>query len=224
MGQPDFGAEIKKLIGLFAGALGGEQALNDQVRQATGLDLDKDLLSWIGDVALFVHGDSKDTIGGGALIQSKDPATSKATLTKIAAAIARDGGGTRVADAQIAGAEGFQLQDDSLPKPVYFIQAGDKVAITYGEEAAKSALGGGGGLTDAPEYKRATAGLGEGYSPSLYLAMPPILDVAESFGAGGDDYAKAKPYLTILDYVIAGTTKDGGKVTSRTRVGFKPHE
>jgi hypothetical protein len=224
-GTKDFGAQLEKLVGLFGGLVGGEQALYEQVRQATGLDLQRDLFAWMGDTAFFVHGDSKDTIGGGALIESKDPAASKLALTKFAAAIERNDPGTRIAPARIAGAEGYALQDASMPKPIFFIQAGERVALAYGEEAARSALADGEKLKDAPEFTRATGALGAQYGPALYLSLPPILNLAESFGAGdSEDYGKARPYLTILDYVVAGSASEGQKVASRTRIGFKPHE
>ena len=224
-GTKDFGAQLEKLVGLFGGLAGGEQALYEQVRQATGLDLQRDLFAWMGDTAFFVHGDSKETIGGGALIQSKDPAASQLALTKFAAAIERNDPGTRIAPARIAGAEGYTLQDASMPQPVFFIQAGELVALAYGEEAARSALADGEKLKAAPEFTRATGALGAQYAPALYLSLPPILDLAESFGAGqSEDYGKAKPYLTILDYVVAGSASEGEKLASRTRIGFKPHE
>ncbi|MEA2492928.1 MAG: hypothetical protein QOJ29_839 [Thermoleophilaceae bacterium] len=224
LGASDFGATLKGLVGLAASALGGEQALNQQLKSATGLDLQQDILSWIGDVAFFVSGDSKDTIGGGALIQTKDPATSKNTLTKLAALAAKSGG-LKVSAYNAGGAEGYRLESPSLPRPIIAAQAGDKVAVTYGEEAAKAALGASGsGLTDSPSFKSAADKLGAAYTPSLYVSVPPILRLAESFGAGGASYGKAKPYLTVLDYLIAGGAESGGAAKSRTRIGFKPHE
>ena len=226
LGQADFGKSIKSVIGLFAGALGGEQALSDQVRQATGLDLDRDILSWIGDTAFFVSGDSKDTIGGGVLIQSNDAIASKAALTKLAALAAKQGSGATVSAAKVGGAQGFKIDDPSVPKGIYLLQDGDKVVITYGEAAAQAALGAGSSATlrDAPGFTKAASALGEAYVPSLYVSVPPILNLVESFGAGGADYSKAKPYVSILDYLISGSAKTDAKVASRTRIGFKPHD
>ncbi|MEA2424787.1 MAG: hypothetical protein QOH13_1197 [Thermoleophilaceae bacterium] len=220
-GKADFGQSLKSLLGLVGGAFGGEQALANKVRSATGLDIDKDLLGWMGDAAFFVDGDSKATIGGGALIQSKDPAASKAALTKLAALVAKQGGGAQVSAATVGSGTGYKIVQSSAPRGVFLLQAGDKVALTYGEEAAKAALAGG-GLSGAPGFTKAAGALGAPYLPSLYISAPPILSLVESLGAGGAGYAKAKPYLTILDYWIAGSAKDGSTVKSRSRIGFKP--
>ena len=224
LGQSDFGNVVKSLFGTFAGFAGGEAQLKAQVRQASGLDLDRDVFSWIGDVAMFVNGDSQKSIGGGVLIQSKDEAASRRALTKLSALAAQSGDAT-VSAADVAGAKGYKLANASAPRGVFMVQSGDKVAITYGEGAAKQALSGSGdGLTSAPGFSDAASKLGDAYAPSLYIAVPPILNLADSFGASGADWQKAKPYLTILDYLIAGSAKSGDEAASRTRIGFKPHE
>jgi hypothetical protein len=221
LGAPHLGQTLETVIGLVSGAVGGEQALKQQLRASTGLDLDRDLLSWIGDAAIYVTGDSKATIGGGALIQSTNPTASRRALTKLAALAARSGGDTRVSAYHFHSAAGYRLQTTSAPTPIYIVQAGDEVALTYGPPTV---LGGSGAaLTSAPGYQAAVSKLGAGYAPSLYVSVPPILNVAESFGAGGASYQKAKPYLTILDYLISGSAQSDGKTISRTRIGFKPH-
>jgi Protein of unknown function (DUF3352) len=221
IGQSDFGAVVKSLFETFAGFAGGEEQLKAQIRQASGLDLDRDVFSWIGDVAIFVNGDSQESIGGGVLIQSKDEAASRRALTKLSALAAQSGDVT-VSAADVGGAKGYKLVNESAPRGVYMLQAGDKVAITYGENAAKQALSGAGdGLTSAPGFTEAAGKLGDAYAPSLYVSVPPILNVADSFGASGSDWEQAKPYLTILDYVIAGSAKSGDEAASRTRIGFK---
>jgi hypothetical protein len=219
---PDLGSTIRSFYTGFAGAFGGSEALGKQVRDATGLDIEQDVLSWIGDVGLFVDGDSKETLGGGLLVMSKNPAASKQALTKIAAAITRADQTTRVAAAHVPGAFGYELRSPDVPRSIFMLQRDDRVAFTYGDSEAKDALSGG-GLAGSSDFKRAAGGLGDGYSPLVYVSVPPILRVADAFGATSDqDYVKAKPYLTILDYLIAGTTGNGND--GRFRIGFKPHE
>lgn len=212
------GDTLKAVVTGFAAAFGGEAQLKQQLRDATGIDLDRDILSWIGDVALFADGDSKDTLGGGLVIQSKDPAASRRALTKLAAAITKTDPATRVSAARVPGAFGYQLRSREVPRSAFMVQKDDKVALTYGGREASAALSGG-GLSGSSDFERAAAGLGAGFAPLLYASIPPILRVADAFGASGDaGYVKAKPYLTILDDLIAGSSDDNARV----RIGFKP--
>ncbi len=54
-GAPDFGPALKGIYQQVAGALGGA-AIENQLRQELGLDLQQDVFSWIGDVAVFARG------------------------------------------------------------------------------------------------------------------------------------------------------------------------
>src|SRR5205085_5758879 len=153
------------------------------LRAATGLDLNHDLLSWIGDAAFFVGGESKKSIQGGALIHSANAATSKATLAKLGRFAAHAGGGTKASPAGIPGATGFRLSDSSAPAGVYLLQTGDVVILAYGENAARAAVTGSNGITSAPDFRRAATGLGPGFAPSLYVSMPPIFRLAAHLGA-----------------------------------------
>ncbi len=47
-------------MGAFAGVLGGRDVLEQQFRAATGLGLKEDVLSWMGDFAIFLRGESVD--------------------------------------------------------------------------------------------------------------------------------------------------------------------
>jgi hypothetical protein len=154
------------------------------------------------------------------VVKSTNPAASKRALTRLAAAIARTDPTTRVAAARVPGAFGYQLRSKEAPRGAFMVQRGDKVVFAYGASEARAAVGGD-SLAGSSDFKRASDGLGKGYSPLLYVSMPPILRVADAFGASDDkDYVAARPYLTILDYLIAGYTGNDG----RLRIGFKPHE
>ena len=215
---PGLGDHLRAFLTGFAASFGGADQLSRQVRDATGLDLQDDVISWIGDVGVFADGDSKATLGGGVLIKSKDPEASKQALTKIAAAVAKNTPNTSVAAARVPGAFGYELKSADAPRGVFMVQKDDRVALTYGASEAEAALSGD-GLGGSGDYRRAAGALGD--SPALYVSVPPILRVADAFGATDDkDYTEAKPYLTILDYLIAGSSGDRG----RFRIGFKPHE
>ena len=56
MAQPDLGKVLEYYIEAFGASVGGRDVVESQFRSATGLDLDRDLLGWMGDFAVFVRG------------------------------------------------------------------------------------------------------------------------------------------------------------------------
>ena len=62
-----------------SGVTGGMDpaTLLDGLKSQLGIDVQKDLLSWMGDAALFVRGTTKSTLSGALVVHSKDPAASR---------------------------------------------------------------------------------------------------------------------------------------------------
>ena len=65
----------------FAGAIGGA-AVAAQFKQATGLDLQQDVFSWIGDTGVFVRGADMATLDGALVISSTDDARAESAFNK----------------------------------------------------------------------------------------------------------------------------------------------
>ena len=82
MGLGQVGARLKE-------QLGGSGPILALVGAQSGLDIDKDLLAWMGEGAVFVTGDSPATIGGALVVQSKDPTATRAAIPKLASLITR---------------------------------------------------------------------------------------------------------------------------------------
>jgi len=86
--QSDIGKSISGVLdslkNVNSGSGGG--TVSDAITQfetATGLKVKEDLLSWMGDAGLFVEGDSLPALTGALVIQSTDPAKTRAAITKI---------------------------------------------------------------------------------------------------------------------------------------------
>ena len=223
IGQPDLGGTLNAYVDLFAGALGGRENLDEQFRASTGLDLQDDVLSWMGDFGIFVRGTSVAELDGALVIETKDEAKS-ARVIELLGDLARNeaDSGTEVTPLTLpGGGEGVTLTSPEVPQPVHMFQRDGRVVLAYGDKAAEDALGGGEKLADSQGFKDAQASLGD-VDLSFYLAFEQVFELAENAGAADDEgWQKAKPYLEPLAALAAGTAKDGDKLRSVFGLTFK---
>ena len=61
LAQPDLGKVLDYYVEAFGQSVGGRDAVAGQFQALTGLDLDRDLLGWMGDFGVFVRGTSMAT-------------------------------------------------------------------------------------------------------------------------------------------------------------------
>ncbi len=223
-GQPEVGESLQALVRLFAGAVGGQQQLEDQVRQATGLDLNDDILGWMGDLGVFASGTSLEELGAGAVIETKDPDASRRAI-EVLGRLARkeaDPDATFGPLTLPGGGDGFTVESSELPSPLHVVQRGERVAIALGDESAEALLEPADTLGDDPDFSDAAERLGDEFEVGNYFDIAPILELADNEGAAEDpEYQEVKPYLEPFARVVAGTKKDGDVVLSRSRVEFR---
>jgi hypothetical protein len=213
-GAPDFGPALKGIYQQVAGALGGA-AIENELRQSLGLDLQEDVFSWIGDIAVFARGTTMDSIEGGLVIEVTDAAKAKAAFPKLVG-LAQSQGGVRARAVQIDGAEqAFEAAMPGADKPVVAARSEERVVIAYGREAAADALGGAEKLADSEAYDAAKSVLGD-VEPGFLLSMPAVLELVQASGEADADFAKAKPYLEAFGVLAGGNSRDGDTARSRT--------
>src|SRR5215217_3656724 len=125
LGSPKLGQTMKLVYQQAAGALGGA-AIEQQLRSELGLDLQEDVFSWIGDVALFARGSSEDAIEGGAVIEATDPAKAEAAFGKLIG-LAQSRGRLAARSTKLDGAEtAFEIAVPGAPKPVVAARSEDR--------------------------------------------------------------------------------------------------
>ena len=83
LGQPELGKTLDTYIDLFAASVGGRGVIEQQVQQATGLDLQRDITGWMGDFGVFVRGAEMSTVNGALVIETSDKAASDLSLIHI---------------------------------------------------------------------------------------------------------------------------------------------
>jgi hypothetical protein len=221
VGSPTYGQSIKAALDQYAGLLGGTAA-REQLKNQLGIDLDEDILSWIGDVAMFVRGDSVQNVDGGVVIQVTDSGKAETGFNKLVG-LMQSAGGVQAKPLSIDGAAtAFQVSIPDAPKPIVVARSDERVVGTYGVEAAKAALNPQSRLEDSETWQSAKDALGDDdMEPGMFVAVPPILSLVESSGETDPDYEKAKPYLDAYDTFAIGTKSSdhGGRV--RVAAGLK---
>jgi hypothetical protein len=217
LAQPDLGKVLDYYVEAFGASVGGRDAIESQFRAATGLDLDRDLLAWMGDFALFVRGTSLADLNGGVVIETTDPTASARLISRLGQ-LSRQSPGTTVKPLSVpGGGKGITLRDGDLPAPVHIFQREDRVVVAYGDAAAEDALAPTERLGDAPEFTDAAQAL-NGYAVSFYVAVAPVLELADSQAGNDPDWQNARPYLEPLKALVSGTSGDADELRSAFRL------
>jgi hypothetical protein len=212
LGAGDLGASINRFLDQLGGAgLPGVDidAFGQQFSAETGLDLQGDLLGWMGDVGVFVEGSGLLTIGAGAVIETLDAVQSRETVDELGRLLLREG--APITPSVIEGYEGFAIEIPGAPQPVNVLAGDEKVVIAFGATATTNAIDPDETLSDSEAFRRAADSLGDGYNASFFLDVDAVVALAESLGAGSDESYQndVKPWLDPLSHVVFGTKLDG---------------
>ena len=218
-GVPRLGPALKTVFDRVAGAFGGAAA-NQQLRQRYGLDLERDVFSWIGDVAIFARGRDKASLEGALVIQATNPETMRNAFGKLVGLIQTEGGQKLKAVKVRGAATAFEARGTDLPKPIVLARSEDRVVVGYGEAAAADALAPSDRLGESKLYDEAKTLL-EDYEPTFLLSMPDLLAAIDSTRPSDPDYAKAKPYLEAFTVVASGGKAGDDELRSRFAAGLK---
>ena len=219
-GSPKLGETARALYQQAAGAFGGA-AIAEQLRSQLGLDLEQDVFSWIGDVAVFARGSTVDTVDGGLVIEVTDQERAASAFGKLIG-LARTRGGLNARPTQVEGAESaFQVMSPDAPKPIVIARGAERVAVTYGAEAAKEALSPGAKLSDSDMFGEATDLLGDDLEPAFMVGIEPIVALVESAGEAGPEWDEARPYVEAFSVFASGGKVDDDRGRSRVVVGLK---
>lgn len=192
-------------LGANAGSFG---ALFKRFEARTGINIQKDLLSWMGSGAIYARGHGITDLGVVLTIKSKDPAKSHRAVGLIAKALAKSG--TRTQSATVEGYDkAVAVRLGSIPFPLIIAAGGDRFSIGLNPQALTDVLHPSTTLGDSPQYAAAAKSLGGSLKPVFLLDTPTIVGLAESFGASNSaSFAKIKKYLDALGPLSAGIEHD----------------
>jgi hypothetical protein len=220
--QSDIGKSISGVLDSLkdvnSGSGGG--TVSDAITQfetATGLKVKEDLLSWMGDAGLFVEGDSLPALTGALVIQSTDPAKTRAAITKIKGLMRQFN--QRPGAVPPGTSDGFTLHLASgTTLPLYVGLAGSRFVVAFGPKALHDAIHPSSTLGSSATFQSAKGLLGSSAKPSFYLDWRTVTRFISLAARNDPNFAKAKPYLDAFTAVIGGGSGDR---TAEIAIGLK---
>jgi hypothetical protein len=222
LGQTNLGGVVDFYVDAFAGVVGGRDTVEQQFRAATGLDLQRDLIDWMGDFGIFVRGSSIAELDGALVVETKDEEASGRLLAAVER-LARAESGIQIRPLTApGGGEGFSASGGGIPKPIHVFQRDGRVVLAYGDAAAQDAVNPSDTLGDSPEFAETRDSLGGDYDVSFYVLVEPILALVDSTEAASDaDWQRAKPYLEPLSALVTGTSGEGDDLSTAAKLVVK---
>jgi hypothetical protein len=204
-----------------AGVPGADQeALEEQIRNETGLDLQNDVLSWMGDLGLFVRGTSPLEIDGGLVIEATDEDAARGAAVIFGQYLAEQG--VPITRAEIAGARGFSVGIPDAPQPINAVVGNGRAVIAFGDDATEEGLAPDETLAGKEAFESAADAIGSDFGMSLYVEVPAVLGLVEAAGATDETYrADVKPFLDSVQYVASGSKVNEDTAITRLVVGVE---
>ncbi len=223
---PDLGPTLERnLDQISSSGLPGAGRFESQIEQQTGLDLADDVLSWLGDAAVFVEGTDAPGLTLGVIAQTSDPEGPRKLLDVVGSVIEQESG--RASSGPPKGADyGFSFMIPSLEGAAEAGVIGDMLVASFGA-TVEQVLDPPTTLGEDSNYGDALVALGEGIAPALFIDLPEIIAVAERGAADdppgdGPDYDAIRPYVGELGSLIAGSRRTDGLVVTRVTMTLNP--
>jgi len=193
--------------------------LKKSLKQA-GVDLEA-IASSIGDVGIYVTGNSEKTLAGALVMEAEDETQATNTVSNIGLFLRKAGvpGVTKLSE----GATGFSIRSPELGRqPVVVAAKGDRIVIGYGLASALSAFQESNKtLSDSPAFQEAESALG-GTPITAFVDGPSALNLAQAIvPAGEEDFEEAEQYLKKIDYLAIGSEASGDLATAKLILGVK---
>jgi hypothetical protein len=188
------------------------------------LDVQRDLLSWAGATGLYVSGSSLLELQAALVITSKDPASSRAAVAKLAQTYREAGGQT--SPTSVPGTEtAVTVRLPSFPLQLTLAAGQGKFVAGLGSSSIEEALNPQSTLGNAPSYSAASSTLGGGIQPSALIEVHTISGLLESLGLNqAPGFSSIASAVAPLGTVTAGGGESLANGVKRARlvIGLQP--
>jgi hypothetical protein len=185
-----------------------------------GIDLEA-IAGSIGDVGLYVTGNSEKTLAGALVLEAEEESEAKNTVSNLGLFLRKAGiSGVTAVNGE---ASGFSIRSPELgDQPVVVVAKGNRIAVGYGLASVGSAFQESGkSLADTAAYKDATGALGS--TPiAAFVNGPSALNLATALVPSSEEgFAEAKPYLQKIEYLALGSEASDDLATAKLIIGLK---
>ena len=221
LGLSDLSARIDQLVNQVESAgvpNVSEGDIATLLQDRFDIDLKSDVLSWLGDGAVFLSGTSIQDLGGAVVLETRDPTASAGLIAKVATLIQRQGQ-AKVEPLDLpGGGEGFDVTGltAGLAEPLHFVQRDDRLVVGYRDELTELGFHSDDTLRNSEPFSAAADALGSDRPINIFLSVPPVLQLIESMGLSEDpNFAAAKRYLGKLDFIGAGSEPNDDRTDTR---------
>ncbi len=220
----DYGQALEQMIDeIDENGIPGEVAPNKfkSSLEESGVNIES-IVGSIGDIGVFVEGNSESNLGGALVIEADDSNEAENTVKNLGLLL-RSSDVPGITAFQEGSFSGFSISSSEFgEKPIVVAASGSKVAISYGPKAVAAALSEKAGtLADDPAFEEAKAALGD--TPiSGFLAGAPALELFEALASPLDveELDEVRPYLQKLGYVALGGSSSGDSTSAKLIAGL----
>jgi hypothetical protein len=181
--------------------------------------LQQDFGSWAGSAGMFVSGTGLFNLEAGLVIDSSDPAASRAAVGKLAKLMRS--GGALVSNTSIPGTDAaVSVKLQGLPVVIFVADGQGKFVLGIGQQSIEGALNPSRTLSTSPSYSAASSSLG-GIEPSLIVDFPTLIGFLEGVGlTDSPSLSNVVPYLKSLGTLSAGIVSQSGVEHFRLVLGL----
>jgi Protein of unknown function (DUF3352) len=188
------------------------------------INVQQDLLSWMGPTGLYVSGSNVLELQAAIIITSKNPALSRAAVGKLASAYREAGAET--APTSIPGTEAaVTVKLPEFPLALTIANGQGKFILGLGQASIQEALSPQSTLESSTLYNSAASALGQGIQPSAAIEFHTLSGLIESLGLNqAPGFSGIASALGSLDSLAAGTggTPSAGVKRARLVLGLPP--
>jgi hypothetical protein len=190
------------------------------------LNVQRDLLSWMGATGVYVSGSSVLSLQAAIIIDSKNPARSREAVDKLAQAYREAGGQT--SPTSVPGTEtAVTVKLPNFPLALTLAYGQGKFVAGIGPSSIQEALNPQSTLAGSSSYTAAASALGQGIQPSALVEVHTLSGLIESLGLnqtpGFSGFASAVAPLSAIA-VGGGESLPSGVTRARVVLGLQAPE